>query len=201
MIDVLVRAYRLKDVARSGWVLRGVGDGESVADHSWGTGLLCLLFGPEAGIDVGRALAIALVHDLAEAQTGDVAALPDPHERSVSVAAKARLEAEAMGALRAAAGDELDLAHVLDAWHEYEAAASPEALFVRDMNLLDMCVQALVYARERRASAPPDGTGGERMGEFFASARARVATPTGRRLVAAVHAAYRSDAPPPERHP
>lgn len=61
----------LKDVARSGWVLRGIERPESVADHSWGTAYLCLLLAP-AGIDRERSVAMALVHDLAEVETGDI---------------------------------------------------------------------------------------------------------------------------------
>ena len=63
----LLRAYRLKEQVRTGWTLRGVTPAESVADHAWGTALLCLLFADEAGVDRAEATEIALVHDLAEA--------------------------------------------------------------------------------------------------------------------------------------
>jgi len=52
MIGLALEAYRLKDTVRAGWVLRGIRDPESVADHSWGTALLCMIYGPSAGIDV-----------------------------------------------------------------------------------------------------------------------------------------------------
>lgn len=51
--------------------MRGVETPESVADHSWGTALLVLMCAP-AGLDVSRALAMATVHDLAEARVGDI---------------------------------------------------------------------------------------------------------------------------------
>ncbi len=69
-LDALLHAYGLKDEARQGWVLRGIVDPESVAAHSWGTSLLCLLFAEDAGVDPGEALAISTVHDLAERGSG-----------------------------------------------------------------------------------------------------------------------------------
>src|SRR5690606_5214441 len=89
-------AFRLKDEARGGWLLRGVRDPESVAAHSWGTALLCLLYADDAGVDRDRAMVMALVHDLAEARTGDVVARADAADREVSEAVKATLEAAAI---------------------------------------------------------------------------------------------------------
>src|SRR5689334_20672154 len=99
MIEFLLRAYGLKDTVRTGWVLRGVTDPESVADHAWGTALLCLLFGPAAGVDVNRCIAMAVVHDLAECLTGDV-----PSVSGQPSTEKARAERSAMDALLALTG-------------------------------------------------------------------------------------------------
>jgi len=67
-------------------------------------------------------------------------------------------------------------------WEEYEAGASATARFVRDMNLLDMCLQAELYAREQDAP--------ERFAEFLGSSRPRLRTETGRRLFAALEDAF-----------
>lgn len=179
-------AYRLKERPRSGWELRGVVDGESVADHSWGTALLCLLFADDAGVDRAVALEIAVVHDLAEAEIGDLPSLADPRMRPVAPADKARLEDEAMTALR----DRYDGSgsDLVDArWRSYENRDGPEAVFVRDMNLVDMAMQAWVYAEDDRAE-PADV-----FDEFFASAEARVSTDVGRALVAEIASRARAD--------
>lgn len=94
-------AFRLKDEPRGGWVLRGVSAPESVADHSWGTAFLCLLYAAEAGVDRDRAVAMALIHDLAEAETGDIVARADAADREVSGAAKAALESAVIDELLA----------------------------------------------------------------------------------------------------
>src|SRR5690606_39493298 len=80
-LDLAYRALALKDEARVGWVQHGVREPESVAGHAWGTAYLCLLFADAAGVDRDHAVAIAVVHDLAEALTGDFAARLDPTDR------------------------------------------------------------------------------------------------------------------------
>lgn len=193
-LGYLLHAYRLKDRPRAGWRLRGVEDGESVADHTWGTALLCLLYAEAAGVDRLAALEIAVLHDLAEAEIGDLPSLADPAERPVDEAEKARLEREAMDALErfwpGAPGR-----RVRARWQAYEDRDGTAARFVRDMNLLDMCLQALIYEREGRydpdAELPAFGRH-PHLDEFFASAEARVATPFGRARVQEVAAAYRA---------
>jgi putative hydrolase of HD superfamily len=176
----LLHAYRLKDRPRTGWGLRGVAQPESVADHSWGTALLCLLFADEAGVDAAEALEIALVHDLAEAETGDFAR----HE-GADVAAKPALEADAMATLAALWPGPVT-ERVQRRWEAYEVRSGAAARFVRDMNLVDMGLQALAYARRGGS-----GADAEALAEFVASAQARVETDVGRALVAEVAAAYR----------
>lgn len=192
-LDYLLQAYRLKDEPRAGWVLRGVRGGESVADHSWGTAFLCLLFADDAGVPRGEAIEIALVHDLAEAETGDLPSLADETARPVSAEEKARREERAMTRLTSSwpgSASRRSMAR----WRAYEARRDEVALFVRDMNLLDMCLQALAYEREGRYA--PEAAGGSpvsegRLDEFFASADAGLSTPLGRDLFAEVLDAYR----------
>ncbi len=197
-LSYLLNAYRLKDRQRSGWALRGVDDPESVADHAWGTALLCLLFADEAGVDRAEALEIAVTHDLAEAEIGDLPSLADPALRPVGEREKAELEARAMAALRQSwpcAATE----RIVRRWQAYEDRDGPAARFVRDMNLLDMALQALIYEREGRydpRDGPRDsdrssGASHARLDEFLASAEARMATPFGRARLAEVAEAYR----------
>ncbi len=191
MIEGMASLYRLKEQPRQGWLLRGVVDPESVADHSWGTALLCTVYAEQAGVDRSRAVEIALVHDLAEAITGDVPTRVATMNDDRVVADKRRSELGAMATLTG----ELDPAtrlHITALWHEYEERATAEGLFVRDMNLIDMLLQAYVYEADRRydrddASHFDDYAG---MDEFFATSVARLATPIGRTLYDEVARAY-----------
>ena len=186
-LDTLLTLYRLKDETRTGWEIRGVVDPESVADHSWATALLCLLYADEAGVNRDHAVAMALVHDLAESITGDVATRVHDADRTVPIAEKQQNERAAMDRL----SPEPHAVRAL--WDEYEAAGTDEARFVRDMNLVDMCLQALCYERDRRYDPATDyaNQGGyHRLDEFFATAAPRITTALGRTLYDQVRRRY-----------
>lgn len=187
-LELAFAATALKDVERAGWVLRNVAHPESVADHSYGTALLCLLYAEDSGVDVGRAVTVALVHDLAEVVTGDHVARADPADREVTEAVKAAAEREAVASLPASDT-------FAAAWLEYENRSTPEAVFVRDMNLIDMCLQALRYEAELRYDpARPIPSAGDyvHLDEFFASAEPRLAGEVARRLFASIRDRYRA---------
>ncbi|GKZ14090.1 HD domain-containing protein [Haladaptatus sp. T7] len=187
-IDALAEAFALKDERRTGWQLREVSDPESVAGHTWGVALLCLQYGNEADIDTDRALRMALVHDLAEAKTGDVATRVDDADQRVSAAEKDRREREAMADLAPALDPE-----IRDLWEEYEARETPESVFVKDMDLVDMCLQALVYEREARYDGERENDRFdeyEDLDEFFATAEPRLRTAIGKELFEEIETRY-----------
>jgi putative hydrolase of HD superfamily len=74
LLRVLVQTGRLKTLRRAGWLRIGLTDGESVADHSFGTALLALLLATDLDVDRDRVIKLALVHDLAESdpEVGDI---------------------------------------------------------------------------------------------------------------------------------
>lgn len=192
-LDLASSAFRLKDEERQGWVLRGVLAPESVADHSWGTALLCRLFAGDAGVDSGRAVAIALLHDLAEAVTGDVVARVATDDRQVSIEEKADLEVAAMADLLAPGGSELE--EIMRLWSAYEHRSDPAARFVRDMNLIDMCLQAVLYERQRRYDfrvIVASQGGYTHLDEFFVSAERRLDSPVAKDLFELIRSEYES---------
>lgn len=184
-IEALARAFALKDERRTGWELRGISDPETVAGHSWGVSLLCLVYGPQGTIDVDRALRLAVVHDLAEAETGDVATRVDPETQAVSTAEKETREREAMADLAAPF-------EFLPLWEEYEARETAEARFVKDMDLIDMCLQALVYEREERYEKGESNEFEQfsDLDEFFATAEPRLTTEVGKELFSEIRGRY-----------
>ncbi|WP_435335388.1 HD domain-containing protein [Haloarchaeobius sp. TZWWS8] len=185
-LSALVRALALKDETRTGWQLRGIADPESVAAHSWGVAYLTVLFADEAGVDRDRAVSMAVVHDVAEAETGDWATRADDTAETY--------DAEEKAAAELAVVDDLltDFAHARELWHEYESRNSPEARFVKDMDLVDMCLQAVVYEREKRYQPGASDAFEEydHLDEFFATAEPRLRTDLGRELFDAAKAAY-----------
>lgn len=135
--DGLLEALALKDVRRAGWVRAGVPQPESVAAHSWGLAFLVLTLCPPR-VDRARALAMAIVHDLAEVRVGDLT----PHD-PVGPQEKAALEASAMEKMTEPLGERAS--ELASLWREYEAGESAEARFVKACDKLDMALQAQRY--------------------------------------------------------
>lgn len=147
---------------RTGWLLAGIAQPESVAEHSWATALLALGLAMEinnrferdesaVSLDVGRVVQIALVHDLAEATLTD---LPRRATEVLGETVKHAAEERALAALlgKAEAADT-----VLALWQEYASSASPEAKVVRDADKLEMVYQAYRY----------EGAGHRTLDEFW----------------------------------
>ena len=195
-LDALLDAYALKDERRTGWQLRGVDAPESVAAHAWGVAYLVLALGDRfredlPAVDLDRALRLAVVHDVAEAETGDVATRADSTADRVDPAAKEAAEREAMTDLAGPLPD-----RVRDAWEAYEARDSPEAVLVKECDLLDVCLQAVIYERDDRydpAAGDPDAFREyDDLDEFFATTEPRLRTETGRALFARLRDRYRA---------
>lgn len=164
----LVAAARLKRVDRAGWVRVGVVAPESVAAHSWGVSLLVVLLAPPE-LDRARALTYAALHDLAEAWVGDLTPF-DGVARDEKLARERDAISRWTGGWPGAEG-------ARSAWEAYEAQRDPEARFVRQLDRLDMAVQALAYTGEVPA---------ERLTEFVASAAAGIDHPALAPLVAEI---------------
>ena len=147
MRDRLQEWLGLKDLPRTGWVRSGVQEPESVAAHSWGMAVLALHFAPK-NLDLAKVLAMCIIHDLPEVRVGDLT----PHD---DVTNKAELEASAMSEL---APEWLGL------FHEYESGHSEEAKFVKQIDKLDMGLQALHYQNETNID----------LNEFIMSAKAKI---------------------------
>lgn len=119
----------LKDVERQNPLRKGVRR-ERVAEHSWHVALSVLLLheaSPEE-IDVCRAVQIALVHDLAELYVGDSFAFGDDTTKHNTD------EHRAMDELRASTTSAATKA-LIALWDEYEAQDTPEARFVKAMDV------------------------------------------------------------------
>lgn len=173
--DALLRFFhlagRLKETPRAGWALRGIAAPESVAEHSHRVALLALVLAPRTErLDAARCVAMALVHDLAEALVGDITPFDD-----VDADEKRRREEEAMRRLAAVAGDD----GLLGLWREYAAAETPEACFVKELDKLETVMQAAEYGSARSA---PHGA----LAEFWDAAAARLASAGTRALLDAL---------------
>ncbi|OBZ73881.1 HD domain-containing protein C4G3.17 [Grifola frondosa] len=97
----------------------------------------------DAHLDISKCVMMALVHDLAEAQVGDIS----PREQ-IPKAEKRCLEAEAMhNFTHEMLHDSPAAQRILALWKEYEEGESDEARFVKDLDRFEMASQASEYER------------------------------------------------------
>eukprot|EP01130_Rhizamoeba_saxonica_P018335 TRINITY_DN9129_c0_g1_i1.p1 TRINITY_DN9129_c0_g1~~TRINITY_DN9129_c0_g1_i1.p1 ORF type:complete len:186 (+),score=39.38 TRINITY_DN9129_c0_g1_i1:77-634(+) len=134
--------YELKRSKRTGWVLKEVNQPESIADHMYMMAIFSMFITDE-DIDRNKCLKLSIVHDMAESIAGDIT----PH-CNVTKQEKYALEYNAMNeiksTLNSAIGEEL-----FDLWMEYETGESPEAKIVKQIDKLEMILQADQYEKKQ----------------------------------------------------
>ena len=142
LLALYSRVATLKLLPRTGWLQRGIMHAESIAEHTFGVTLLSLLIGDTiTGLDRGKLLAIALLHDLAEVYLGD---LPASARRFIEAPVKHAAERRALEELIAQLPNQSDY---LALWDEYATGSTPEARLVKGIDRIEMLVQALAYER------------------------------------------------------
>lgn len=172
-IHPLIPAYfefvHLKHLYRQGWLARGIPEVrcESVAEHSFGVALVAMILAeadfPE--LDLQKVLRMALIHDIGEVYAGDIIpnsgiAPEEKHGRE-----KESLQRVFEGLPQAE--------EYLRLWEEFENGTSPEALFIRQIDKLEMALQASVYEHQQLGD----------LSDFYASAGKTISTPVLRAIL------------------
>ena len=171
LIQVFYEFTHLKTLYRQGWLRAGIPKEhcETVAEHSLGVALLALFLADERfpELDKGKLILMGLLHDFGEIYAGDIVpgkmSLADKHELE-----KASVERVFR---RLAKGREY-----LAVWQEFEESRTPEARFMKEIDRLEMALQASVYEQEGLAE----------LGVFFESADKALSTPKLREIFAAL---------------
>ncbi|MDD5337685.1 MAG: HD domain-containing protein [Candidatus ainarchaeum sp.] len=129
--DFIFQLGNLKRTPRSGWLTIGIKNCESVAEHSFRTGVLAYLLARREGLGKEKAreaMAVALLHDAHEARMGDLHRLAKRYAKpDDEMAIK-----ETMGALGP----------------EFGTKDKKILLIARDADLLEMFFQAKEYMDE-----------------------------------------------------
>jgi len=155
ILNILSEVSRLKTLFRQGWLKRGIPESkcESVADHCFLTVITAYLIAerdfPE--LDLTKVLKLAIIHEIGEVYVGDITPVD-----GVSEEEKYKQEREAVKSVFS----ELDDGNgYLNLWEEFEAGETPEASFVKQIDKLEMALQAYNYKQH----------GYDRMDEFLDS--------------------------------
>jgi putative hydrolases of HD superfamily len=147
LLAFMQEAGKLKVMPRTGWLLRGIKHPESIAEHCYRTTLLAMVLSDlliEHGIDLdsARVMKIALLHDIAESQVGDI---PHPAMRYIPDEVKENAERGAMEDIFASFGALGK--HYVALWEEYELAQTLESQVVKIADKLELLIQAYEYEK------------------------------------------------------
>jgi putative hydrolase of HD superfamily len=167
--NFLIKIGTLKDMKRKGWVLRGVKNPESIADHTFRMTLAAWLLALKGGLNVNRVIKMALIHDLCEVYAGD--STPYDHflpknakDLKKLVATWPRLSKAEKQHLSSKKYHKEDTAlnklivdlplnikrEIKGLWMDYEQGLTKEGRFVRQIDRLENLLQALEYWKKDR---------------------------------------------------
>ena len=142
LFDFFFIVSQLKKVPRKGWKQKvGIEHPESVADHSYGTAIMAMVFSDTIGLNTEKILRMALLHDLAESITGDF--MPE----EISKENKKTTENDAMEEILSKLPSKLEYEYT-QVWNEYMQQNSKEASLLHEIDRLEMAVQAMKYSSE-----------------------------------------------------
>ena len=137
--DFFKSILELKNIPRKGWIDKlDIKNPESVADHSYSMTFMAMIISEMQGLDTPKVVKMSLLHDLAESSIGDFT--PD----DISQENKIKLEKDAMEKIIKNLPEKL-VNNYQTIWDEFVSCNSKEAIFVHEMDKLEMVFQAKNY--------------------------------------------------------
>jgi 5'-deoxynucleotidase YfbR-like HD superfamily hydrolase len=135
--NFLYEMGQLKNQPRSGWLMLGIPQPESVAEHSFRVAMVGVILAAIDGADIGRTAALAVFHDGHETRIGDV---PSVGRAYVTTATPEAVTAHQTHGMPELAADALQ-----DLTAEYEADKTHEARLAHDADKIETLLQAIEY--------------------------------------------------------
>jgi putative hydrolase of HD superfamily len=164
-LDFFAEAGLLKKVKRSGWWVAGIKDPESVAEHSFRTGIIGLYLADMEGADPFKVMTMALFNDIHESRINDLHKMG--HYYIDFKDAEKKVFADQMKSLNNKFRTRLEALR-----REYDHQSSRESLIARDADILECLLQAKEYV--------DDGYDGAKL--FFSRAPKHLKTKSAKTL-------------------
>jgi putative hydrolase of HD superfamily len=137
----------LKRYKRTGWLIAGVSDPESIADHSFRAATLAGIIAAMEGADPERAALLSLFHDSQETRLTDIPYLAKWY---VKRAPNEEVTADQTRGLPAPVAEMISRTVA-----EYEQKTSQEARCARDADKLECLIQAIEYREHGNENVQP----------------------------------------------
>lgn len=137
----------LKSLPRTGWLIHGIKNGESIADHCYRMTLLSMLLADTLvakgmKLDTEKVMRLSLLHEIAEARIGDI---PFPVLTYIPEEVKEIGERKAVTSMLEKFGSIGKWYQEL--WEEFEQNETIEAKLVRAADKLELMIQVLEYEK------------------------------------------------------
>jgi putative hydrolase of HD superfamily len=146
LASFLFEAGHLKNLPRAGWLLLGIPQPESVAEHSFRVALVAFALAVMEDADPGRTAALALMHDVHETRISDVPSVGRAYVTTAVPEAVTAHQTAGMPAPLAAAFQDLT--------GEYETNETLEARVAHDADKIETLLQATEYRARGFATEP-----------------------------------------------
>ncbi|MDP2736128.1 MAG: HD domain-containing protein, partial [bacterium] len=171
LLQFLKTIRALRDVKRQGVLYYGVKekDVDSATEHSFRLALMVWLFGEGRKLNLGKAMKLALVHDLCKVYTGDITpyqGLFDKNDKKYKLAwrwrrlslkekerrhkEKFKKEQAAMRKLTSKLPQAMKK-DIMSVWEDYQKVESPEAKFVLQVDRAENLLEALECFEQDRS--------------------------------------------------
>jgi putative hydrolase of HD superfamily len=169
ILELFLTAGKLKTTKRTGWVQVGIQNPESVSDHSYRVILMALLLGTKEKINTKKIIQMAIIHDIGEAQIGDLVTYGP--RKNTTPEDKHKLEKQSINELFSKIKDGKRL---IKLWNEFEKNKTKEAKLLHDIDRLEIIFTALEYEKA--------GNSKQKLDEFWEYTPAKLQTRIGKEL-------------------
>jgi len=143
IIELFFEYAQLKNLYRQGWIKHGVSKEhcESDADHSFGVALLSYIIAEEYRPDLNslKTLRLGLFHELCEITPGDFTPTDN-------ISSEDKFNRE-YNSIKKTFSKFPNPDKYISLWMEFEKESTPEAVFVKQIDRLEMALQANLYER------------------------------------------------------
>lgn len=164
LIKFLIETGKLKKMKRTGWVLRGIKNPETIAEHTFRMAIMAWILGSNKRFNPTKILKMALIHDLCEVYAGDITPyegilsknkrlrkvllnkLPRFPKNLKEARLKEKHEKERVGLKKIIASlPKHTQKEIVSLWLEYEHGSTREGRFVKQVDRVENLLQALEY--------------------------------------------------------
>lgn len=184
-LNFFLETGKLKGMERKGWVLRGVKNPESIAEHTFRVALMAWFLGEKKGkLKLDRLIKMSLIHDLCEIYAGDTTPYdsvitsdkkkmmqlmekwPRFSKKEKERLKKKKYDREAKALNKLIKNLPLSLQkEINNLWVDYEKGLSPEGRFFRQTDRVENFLQAMEYWQ--KSNKLPRGSWWIQAKEFF----------------------------------